>query len=181
MKKVDSIAPIKLHIGGSEPHPDWKILDVEARPEVDFIADAKCLDQFSDNSVNAIYASHVLEHFYYGIDNELTHTLGEWYRVLQTGGKLLVSVPDLQVLCWLYLNPNLVALERHHLMRIMFGGQTNEYDVHKVGFDFDTLAMYLEEAGFREYERVSEFKFFNDCSSLRIINTLISLNVVATK
>lgn len=172
---------IKLHIGGNEPHPDWKILDIEARSEVDFIGNASCLQQFEDNSVESIYASHVLEHFYYGLNSELSTTLAEWHRVLQPRGKLFISVPNLQVLCWLYLHPNLAPLERHHIMRIMFGGQTNQYDVHKVGFDFDTIAMYLEEAGFHQYTSIPEFGLFNDCSSLRLLDTLISLNVIATK
>lgn len=172
---------IKLHIGGKDSHPDWKILDIEDRPEVDFICNAANLQQFADDSIAAIYASHVLEHFYYGIENELINTLSEWHRVLEPGGKLYVSVPDLKILCWLYLNPNLMPLERHHLMRVIFGGQTNQFDVHKVGFDADILAMYLGEVGFREYEPVSEFGLFTDCSELRILDTLISLNVIATK
>ncbi|MBD2055511.1 methyltransferase domain-containing protein [Oculatella sp. FACHB-28] len=175
------MAFIKLHIGGKEPHPDWKILDIEARPEVDFIGNAASLEQFENDSVEAIYASHVLEHFYYGLNNELISTLVEWHRVLQPGGKLYISVPDLKTLCWLYLNPNLVPVERHHIMRMMFGGQTNEYDVHKVGLDADILGLYLAEAGFQGYETVSEFGWFNDCSSLRLLDTLISLNAVATK
>ncbi len=173
--------PIKLHIGGQEPHPDWKILDVEDRPEVDYVADAGDLSQFGSNSVEVIYTSHVLEHFYYGLNNELLNTLKEWHRVLKSEGKLLISVPDLKVLCWLYLHPNLMPFERHQLMRIIYGGQTNIYDVHKVGFDFEILASYLEAAGFQEYEQVSEFNLFNDCSSMRILDTLISLNVIAKK
>ncbi|AFY61285.1 methyltransferase domain-containing protein [Synechococcus sp. PCC 6312] len=173
--------PLRLHIGGKEAHPDWKILDIESRPEVDFIGDATKLSQFPDHSINCIYSSHVLEHFYYGINNELSTVLSEWYRVLEENGKLYISVPDLKTLCWLYTNPNLLPLERFHLMRIMFGGQINEYDIHKVGFDFDILAMYLNEAGFTEIEQVSTFDLFNDCSGLRILDTLISLNVIATK
>lgn len=172
---------IKLHIGGQETHPDWKILDVEPRSEVDYVGNAIDLSQFASDSIDAIYTSHVLEHFFYNIDNELTTTLREWHRVLKPGGKLLISVPDLKTLCWLYLNPNMMPMERFHLMRVIFGGQTNIYDVHKVGFDFEILAMYLEEVGFEAYEQVSEFSIFNDCSSLRVLDTLISLNVVATK
>ena len=175
------MTPLRLHIGGTEPHRDWKILDIEPRPEVDYIVDASSLGEFEDNSVEAIYASHVLEHFHYNLNNELLSTLKEWRRVLKPGGKLLVSVPDLKVLCWLYLHPNLTALERHHIMRIMFGGQINAYDVHKVGLDAETLALYLEKAGFQEYEQLSEFNLFDDCSKLRVLDTLISLNVVATK
>lgn len=175
------LKPFKLHIGGKEFHPDWKILDVESRPEVDYVTNAQNLNQFESNSIDVIYASHVLEHFYYNLNNELIDTLKEWHRVLKPDGKLLISVPDLKTLCWLYLNPNLLPIERHHLMRIIFGGQTNIHDVHKVGFDFEVLALYLEESGFQEYEQVSEFNLFNDCSNLRILNTLISLNVIAKK
>ena len=173
--------PLRLHVGGKEPHPDWKILDVEARPEVDFVCDASSLEQFGDESVAAIYASHVLEHFHYGLNNELLRTLIEWHRVLIPDGKLYISVPDLKTLCWLYLNPNLMPLERHYIMRIMFGGHMNEFDVHRVGFDFETLGLYLEKAGFTGYEAVSEFNMFRDSSSKRVLDTLISLNAIVTK
>jgi predicted SAM-dependent methyltransferase len=68
---------LKLHIGGTVPHPYWKILDIEQHPEVDFVTDAKDLSMFADNLVDIIYASHVLEHFYYNIDNELVNSLME--------------------------------------------------------------------------------------------------------
>jgi predicted SAM-dependent methyltransferase len=172
---------IKLHIGGKETNPEWKILDIEPRPEVDYIANASDLSQFEDNSISAIYASHVLEHFYYGIDNELINTLTEWHRVLKPGGKLLLSVPDLKKLCWLFLHPDTSVMDRIYLMRIIFGGQTNIYDVHKVGFDSEILVAYLNEVGFTEYEEISEFNLFKDSSSLRVANTLISINMIATK
>jgi len=179
--EVKTAEALRLHIGGKETHPDWKILDIEERPEVDFLGDAADLSQFADESVDAIYASHVLEHFYHSLDNELVKTLTEWHRVLKPGGQLLISVPDLQTLCWLFLNPNLLPMEKHYLMRVMFGGQTNQYDVHKVGFDADLLALYLNEVGFSDMEQVSEFNLFQDCSTIRVLGTLISLNVVATK
>lgn len=175
------MSELRLHIGGREAHPDWKILDIEQRPEVDFVGDAACLNQFSDNSVSAIYASHVLEHFHHSLNNELTNTLKEWHRVLIPGGRLYISVPDLRVLCWLYLNPELQLSQRHHLMKIIFGGHSNAFDVHRVGFDAEILAMYLGRVGFRQYQKVKEFNLFNDCSRLRIQGILISLNVVAFK
>ncbi|APB34215.1 hypothetical protein GlitD10_1889 [Gloeomargarita lithophora Alchichica-D10] len=172
---------LRLHIGGTRPHPDWKIVDVEPRPEVDYVMDASDLSGFGDESVDVIYTSHVLEHFHHTLNNELLRVLVEWRRVLKPGGRLLISVPDLRILCWLYGNPNLLPDERMHLMRIMFGGQTDEYDVHKAGLDFEILGMYVEQAGFRDYEQVSEFNLFPDCSRIRILDTLISLNVIATR
>ena len=172
---------MKLHIGGRETHPEWKILDVEQRPEVDYIGNASDLSQFEDESIEAIYTSHVLEHFYYALNYELAFTLVEWHRVLKQGGQLMISVPDLRTLCWLYSRPDIDHQNRFHIMRMIFGGQTNEYDVHKVGFDFDTLCSYLSDTGFTECQRVSEFNLFNDCSSLQVFGNLISLNVIAIK
>lgn len=172
---------IQLHIGGQDPHPDWKILDIEARPEVDFVCDAADLSQFADCSIAAIYASHVLEHFHYHFDRELAKTLAEWRRVLQPGGKLMISVPNLRTLCWLYLNPDLQPEDRHYLMSIIFGGQINQFDLHKTGFDAEILERYLREAGFRAFEVVSEFDLFEDFSSSKLLGTLISLNAIAIK
>jgi predicted SAM-dependent methyltransferase len=173
--------PIRLHIGGQEAHPDWKIFDALPRKEVDFIGNAKDLNMFANNSIAAIYTSHVLEHFYYLLNNELILTLKEWYRVLQPGGELMVSVPNLQVICSLYADPKTPPNARHHLMRMIFGGQIDQYDVHKVGFDQDTLGMYLQEAGFYDLQVVSEFRLFNDCSSLLFAGVPISLNMIAKK
>lgn len=175
------MTPLKLHIGGKIPQPDWKIVDIDPRPEVDYVMNASDLSPFESNSVDMIYASHVLEHFHHRLNDEVLTTLKEWYRVLKPGGKLLVSVPDLKTLCWLYLNPNLLPVERLHIMKIIFGANDNQYDVHKVGFDFDILGMYLAAAGFENYEQISEFYLFQDCSGIRILDTLISLNVIATK
>ncbi len=173
--------PIRLHIGGQEAHPDWQIFDAQARPEVTFLGNAKNLSQFVDDSIDSIYASHVLEHFYYRLEDELLTTLREWRRVLRHDGKLLISVPNLQVLCSLYAKPQMPMESRHHLMRIIFGGQIDEYDVHRVGFDPDTLTAYLESAGFRKCQIVDEFGLFQDSSILRFDDLPISLNMIATK
>jgi len=172
---------MKLHIGGQEPHPDWKIFDVQKRPEVDFIGNANDLGIFEDESIDTIYASHILEHFYYGLDSELVFTLAEWHRVLKVGGELMISVPDIQILCWLYSQPKLDVMKRFHIMRMMFGGQVDEYDVHKVGLDYDTLNMYLNELGFSKCLRVPEFNLFKDCSTISFLGYSISLNVIAIK
>jgi predicted SAM-dependent methyltransferase len=172
---------MKLHIGGKEAHSEWKIFDIKNRPEVDYIGNASDLSQFEDESIETIYASHVLEHFYYSLNHELAFTLAEWHRVLKKGGELMISVPDLRALCWLYSRHDIDTETRFKIMRMMFGGQTNEYDIHKVGFDFDIMCLYLSDAGFTGCQRVFEFNLFNDCSVIQLFGTPISLNVIATK
>ena len=53
---------MKLHIGGKEKKKGWKILNIQKEEGVDFVGSISNLTQFGDNSINEIYASHVLEH-----------------------------------------------------------------------------------------------------------------------
>lgn len=170
---------IQLHIGGRIQMPDWWIVDVIDNDFVDFSLDMSNLYPFPDSSISAIYASHVLEHCEYGVTGAVTRTLREWRRVLQPGGTLYVSVPDLFTLASLYVNDTTTAKERVHIMRVMFGGQTDAHDVHKVGFDESLLAAYLTETGFCELSRVPGFGLFQDSSTLELKGVPISLNMRA--
>lgn len=170
---------IRLHIGGKDPHPDWKILDIQPREYVDYVGNAMDLSQFEDNSVEAIYASHVLEHFDYV--RELPVVLKEWHRVLHFGGQLMISVPDLPTLCHLYIEEGASAEQRFSIMRMMFGGQTDEYDYHKVGLSWEYLFMLLTQAGFRIIRKVDRFGLFNDCSEMVVFGKPVILNIIATK
>ena len=53
---------MKLNIGGEQKKEGWKILNIQKKDGVDFIGDISDLSQFSENSVEEIYASHVVEH-----------------------------------------------------------------------------------------------------------------------
>jgi predicted SAM-dependent methyltransferase len=171
----------KLHIGGQEVQPGWQILDIESRPEVDFVCNAGSLEQFEACSAEAIYASHILEHFHYQLDQELNRTLAEWYRVLKPGGHLYLSVPDMDILCRLYTRPDATPQNKYSIMRVLFGGQLNPYDVHRSGFNFDILSAYLEKAGFQGLAQVADFNLFNDHSKSTLMGVPISLNVIACK
>jgi len=100
---------------------------------------------------------------------------------LAPGGRLRISVPDIETLCRLFLHPSLDEQARFRIMRMMFGGQVDAYDFHKVGCWHALLVDYLQRAGFSNVERVAEHGLFKDASSLRVGNSLISLNVVAVK
>ena len=132
---------------------------------------------FLNHTVDAIYASHVLEHISYR--NELTPTLNEWVRVLKPGGVAMIAVPDLSVLSKLFLNETLSLQQRFEVTRMIFGGQVDNYDYHKAGFDYKLLASILNSNGFCRVRKVNDFKLFRDTSTLRHLGVPISLNVIA--
>lgn len=168
------------YIGGQTPAPGWEIMNVLPGPHVDHLGNANDLSRFPDASLEAIYSSHTLEHFDY--QHELMATLKEWHRALGPFGTLYVSVPDLDVLAELFLDKtNLTVNEHFMVMRMMFGGHTDPHDYHGVGLNADFLVAFLEEAGFSLIRKVDEFRIFQDCSSMRFKDKLISLNVVARK
>ena len=76
-----------IHIdGGDYAHLDYKSLEYL---------------EFEDNTVDLIYASHVIEYF----DRyEVEDLLREWRRALKTSGVLRLAVPNFEALSALYVN-----------------------------------------------------------------------------
>jgi predicted SAM-dependent methyltransferase len=97
------------------------------------------------------------------------------------GGRLMASVPDFNLLCRLFLADGLTTQQRFEVMRLIFGGQMDPYDLHKVGLTHEFLDSYLRHAGFVAVERVAAFDLFDDASRIKVAGHLISLNTVAHK
>tara|TARA_Y100000996_G_C22462125_1_gene618502 strand:- start:391 stop:900 length:510 start_codon:yes stop_codon:yes gene_type:complete len=169
---------MKLHIGGEEKKEGWKILNIQQKPNVDFIGDITDLGQFEDNSIEEIYASHVVEHV---VQKKVETTLKGIHRVLKDSGKFYVSVPDMDILCRIYLDPKAPPKVKFHTMRMMFGGQVDDFDFHYFGWNFQFMNEYLLKAGFKKIERVKSFSLFNDTSDYAPYGPPISLNIIAYK
>jgi len=171
---------VRLNIGGTAPLAGWKILNVQPDTHVDFVGDCRDLSQFDDNSIGEIYASHVFEHLSYV--GELLAAFQEVQRILEPGGIFRVSVPDFELLCRMFLHPLMKAENRFFIMNLIFGGQQDAFDLHKVGLTYEFMSSYLKQAGFSSWKRVAEFGIMdNDCSSIRYCGQLISLNIEAVK
>ena len=168
---------LQLHLGGWEAKEGWIIVNVEDREGVDVRSTVTDLSMFPDGSAVEIYASHVYEHL--GYQDELPKAFAEARRVLMPGGRLRISVPDMEVLCQLFLHPNAQASanEQFKIMRMMMGGQMEPFDFHKVGFSHNILVALLKEHGFREFRRVDDFRLFDDTSKQRFAGMPISLNL----
>ena len=169
---------MKLHIGGEEKKEGWKILNIQKKNDVDFIGNITDLSQFEDNSIEEIYASHVLEHI---AQKSIKKTLVGIHRILKDDGKFYVSVPDMEYLCAILLDKKAPLDVKVYVMRVIFGGQVDDYDFHYFGFTHQFLYNYLKESGFKKIERVKSFSLFKDTSDHAPFGAPISLNLIAYK
>ena len=93
--------PVQLCLGGKKSVPGWTIVNALELPGVDVVADIRNLKQWRDCSVDVVYMSHTLEHINY--KSELQPCLRQIARILKPGGIFKCSVPDLAILCKMYL------------------------------------------------------------------------------
>jgi predicted SAM-dependent methyltransferase len=144
------------------------------------------LSQFDDDSVDLIYASHVIEYF----DREdILGILKEWNRVLIPGATLRVAVPNFQQIAKLY-NDGQHGL--NSFVGLRYGKMTmgDQTIYHKTVYDFDSLSEVLEKVGFKKVRfydwRDTSHALFDDHSQAYLPHMnkengeLMSLNVEAT-
>ena len=82
-----------------------------------------------DNTVDNIYASHVIEHF---SKAEWQLISKDWVRVLKPGGTIEIHCPDIIQACLA------VAADLSRL-NIIYGNQDTPGEFHKNGFTYKTL------------------------------------------
>jgi ubiquinone/menaquinone biosynthesis C-methylase UbiE len=129
---------MKLDIGSAEARfKDYTTVDLYA-PEADVKADAGALP-FDDNSVEAIWASHILEHI---PPPRVQPVLREWLRVLEPGGTATIATPDLDDACRAWLE------RRPAAQGMIFGMYEGEGQMHYMGWGPLELREELRLAGF---------------------------------
>ncbi len=139
---------------------EWKEirLDVDAAVEPDVVASMTEMPQIGDESIDAVWSSHNLEHLY---AHEVPLALAEFHRVLKPGGFVLLIVPDLQQVArrvaegkleeTLFVSPAgpITAIDMIYGFRPRLA-EGHVHMAHKTGFTPQSLADKLTEAGFGE-------------------------------
>ncbi len=149
---------LRINLGSGEvPIAGFVNVDaLEGAPGVDVVADIGERLPFDDGAAELVYASHLLEHF---PTDRVPALLAEWRRVLAPGGKLLIAVPDLEVIAKVITEkPGWFTPPHNPWLGALYGGQKDEYDFHKTGFTEAWLAYLLQQAGFGEVRHVARFQ-----------------------
>lgn len=176
---------VKLHLGcGKKIIRDRINIDLIAQSPDVVVDNVMTLETIEDGTASEIYACHVLEHF---SRREIEHVLKTWFNKMSPGGLIKISVPDIEMVFKKYAEGTSLS----NLMGFLYGGQRNEYDYHKVGFDFESLRIVLEASGFicvqRYNWRETDHFDVDDYSQAylphmdKINGTLMSLNIEARK
>lgn len=141
-------------------------LDIPWNPDI-LIHDVRKPLPFQDSSLEAIYASHLLEHLYL---EEATCLLRECFRILMPGSTLRMVVPDLRAIVLEYMAANSSdssaieevtpadILNKKLLLRPTKSASGNffyriykishDFHFHKWMYDSHSLITYFKEAGF---------------------------------
>ena len=177
----------KLHLGcGTRKIPGFINVDCRSEVEPDIRADFFHLDRerFQPGTASLIYCSHALEHV---SRRDALAALWTWRNLLEKGGILRLSVPDLNECFIAYLQYNDLRV----IQNLLYGKQEHEWDFHKTGWDRKSLERDLYTAGFslvRWWDwRNTEHASFDDHSQAYLPHMdkengrLMSLNLEAVK
>ncbi len=156
-----------LHVGcgprGRELPPiflreGWREVRLDIDPDVapDFVASMTDMSCVPDESVEAIYSSHNLEHLY---AHEVPVALSEFRRVLKPGGVVLIQVPDVQEIAKIVAEDKLEQVLYQSPagpifpIDVLWGLRSaiaagNHFMAHKTGFTESTLTAKLQQSGF---------------------------------
>lgn len=115
----------------------------------------------SDNSLEVVYHSHMLEHL---TNNEGIEFLRECNRVLQPGAIMRLLVPDLESFSKKYVEGDDFFFDAYRKEALdndsnlyptrgaIFMGMLHNHG-HKMGYDFDTLQYVLKQTGFTNVKK----------------------------
>jgi len=132
--------------------------DIDKNVEPDIIGSMTNMSTIENESFDAIYSSHNIEHLY---PHEVTFALEEFYRVLKPDGFVVITCPDLISVCQAVVNDNLLKPLYESPagpispIDILYGhrgliSNGNEYMAHKCGFTYSVLCSVFYNAGFKD-------------------------------
>jgi len=155
---------VRINIGaGAHNDPRYTPLDIKTG------TDARNLP-YESNSVDEVYASHILEHFTF---HERDNVLNEWARVLKPDGRMRIAVPDLTKIAKSILENEETNFREVEM--VLYGAHSDPNDVHHAAYTERQLRRVMYRAGIGNITRFHPF-IRSDCS-----NHPMSLNLQGRK
>jgi predicted SAM-dependent methyltransferase len=153
------MSKIMLNVGSCDlplPKP-WINIDNSTSPHIkcDLVMDGRKLDDnFSENSVDEIYAGHFCEHLY---PQEAEDFVEMCYKLLKPGGVLGIVTPDFKYIAQGYLEGNTDFRIAELIDTYIFSYK--QESVHRTFWDFDSMKELFVRHGFKD---ITEIDRMND-------------------
>jgi predicted SAM-dependent methyltransferase len=136
-----------LDIGSGDPttlelqKAGYVLNDIEPHKGIDLVCNILDLKKYINNDwCTEVFSSHILEHF---TRKEIEVVMEIVKDILKPGGLFNIVVPNFEWHARLVLN-----FEPERAIYYAYGGQLDEFDIHKNGFTTITLKNLLERHGF---------------------------------
>lgn len=152
--KAKGFRGAKLDIcGGRNPYRSGEFLNVDIvdMPKVDLVLDITKPFPIGDGVIAEVFSAATLEHLR---KPHADHVLKECFRILQPGGVLRVSTPDIEAIAHGILVGEDLAVINQHLFGKYKSDQTEDYDLHRWMYPAGAMIERLYEIGFVRAERV---------------------------
>ena len=147
---------MKLHLGCGKRFLDGFIhVDLADYEHIDIKTNVDNLSMIKNETVDEIYASHVLEYF---DRDEVVEVLNEWRRVLVKNGILRIAVPDFEQLLKIYNQTSRLS----DILGPMYGKwelSASNHIYHKTVYDFKSICNYLKKIVLRKLKNGIGKKF----------------------
>ena len=145
---------IEFGCGASPTKEGFKTCDIRNLPGVDFACTAWDIDKYVEsNTVTEIFSRHFFEHITF---KQGEYLLEVWHKILTHNGRVEMMLPNMRVHIQQWLDKDSRA------QRNIYGHQRGEFDdvwdVHKSGYDVDTLRELVNSKGYIRYRSLAKEK-----------------------
>jgi predicted SAM-dependent methyltransferase len=147
--------------GGRNPFKPGEFLNVDVVPfpQVDLCFDIRRRFPIPDAVIAEIISLATLEHLR---QPTVHHVLREFFRVLQPGGTLRVSTPDIEAIARSVLAGDAPETWNQHLFGRYKSEETEDTDLHRWMYTADQMASVLRDIGFGSVTRIPMDLGFHD-------------------
>ena len=143
---------IEFGCGANPTRRGYLTCDIRSLPGVDYVCNAVDIDQHvGADSVDIIYSRHFFEHLTFIQGEEL---LQVWYKILKPTGHIDMMVPCMDFHIWQWTAKKDYTGAIKGFWGWQREGDTEVWDIHKSGYNYETLSTLVLEQGFINCERI---------------------------
>lgn len=145
---------IEFGCGETPTKEDFKTCDIRDLPGIDFVCSAWEIDKLvGENTVDEIFSRHFFEHLTF---KQGEYLLTVWHKILKPGGRIEMMIPNMRAHVQQWIDRDSRAA------RNIYGHQRGNFDdvwdVHKSGYDVDSLRELIHKHNFVNYKSLGKLK-----------------------